>query len=485
MRRSPSSLPLAFALALAACATAPKSRPDAEPRLTTPDELGLAAEPFVLPVGDGDRLTGFWLPNPAANGRTVVFCHDEDTDVGCIDPYYTFLHAAGLQVLVFDPRGYGHSTGSPSLAAWCEDTVAVLRQVRARPDVDASKVALFGSGFGSLAAQWAAASEGVAALVLEHVPDTASLRNRPDGRDYALQSLPSPRRERTAAPALFVGSDGEPVADRLALARAYEAYDGPRQLWLLAHTATAPHGMLTHDGEYQRTIGGFLTSALDGLLAAPASPWHAEVTWQPRGDGRTEFVVRPGVPEWGNRTALQLSALLADGSALCLHAWSNAPAVATVSSEPIAVGAIVATDVVEDDAANWRRPTTPLQRAAAALDPLWDRIAAMREGLLDADDEMALADALAAAEAKAPFPPLLAAELADVFAGLGAMLLEQPQQEARGRALLQRAIAACPAHPDRHRWPGPIATYGYPQREAVELARQLLAAPPRPGDPGR
>lgn len=282
MRRSPSSLPLAFALALAACATAPKSRPDAEPRLTTPDELGLAAEPFVLPVGDGDRLTGFWLPNPAANGRTVVFCHDEDTDVGCIDPYYTFLHAAGLQVLVFDPRGYGHSTGSPSLAAWCEDTVAVLRHVRARPDVDASKVALFGSGFGSLAAQWAAASEGVAALVLEHVPDTASLRNRPDGRDYALPPRPSPRRERTAAPALFVGSDGEPVADRLALARAYEAYDGPRQLWLLAHTATAPHGMLTHDGEYERTIGGFLTSALDGLLAAPASPWHAEVTWQPQ-----------------------------------------------------------------------------------------------------------------------------------------------------------------------------------------------------------
>jgi hypothetical protein len=45
--------------------------------------------------------------------------------------------------------------------------------------------------------------------------------------------------------------------------------------------------------------------------------------------------------------------------------------------------------------------------------------------------------------------------------------------------LLQRAIAACPAQPDRHRWPGPIATYGYPQREAVELARQLLAAPPK------
>ena len=31
--------------------------------------------------------------------------------------------------------------------------------------------------------------------------------------------------------------------------------------------ATAPHGMLTHEGAYQQTIGGFLTSALDGLLA--------------------------------------------------------------------------------------------------------------------------------------------------------------------------------------------------------------------------
>jgi pimeloyl-ACP methyl ester carboxylesterase len=474
MRRSTTSL----ALALAACATAPMAPRDAEPLLTTPAELGLAAEPFVLPVGDGDRIAGFWLPNPAANGRTVVFCHDEDTDVGCIDPYYTFLHAAGLQVLVFDPRGYGHSTGTPSLAAWCEDTVAVLRFVRARRDVDANKVALFGTGLGSLAAQWAAASEGIAALVLEHVPDIKSLAGRPDGRDYVLPPLPAKPSQRAAAPALFVGSDGEPVADRLALARDFHTYDGPRQLWLLEHTATAPHGMLTHDGEYQRTIGGFLTTALDGLLAAPASPWHAEVTWQPRADGRAEFVVRPGVPEWGNRTALQLSAVLADGSALCVHAWSNAPVLATLASEPIAIGAVVATDVVDDDAVNWRRPTTPLQRAAAAVDPLWDRIEAMRLNQLDAAGEMALADALAAAEAKEPFPPLLQAELADVFAGLGAMLFEQPQHEARGRALLQRAIAACPTQPDRHRWPGPIATYGYPQREAVELARDLLASPP-------
>lgn len=472
MRRSTWSL--SFVLALAACAGVPTAHQDAEPLLTTPDELGLAAEPFALPVGDGDRIAGFWLPNKAANGRTVVFCHDEDTDVGCIDPYYTFLHAAGLQVLVFDPRGYGHSTGTPSLAAWCEDTVAVLRFVRTRRDVDANKVALFGTGLGSLAAQWAASSEGVAALVLEHVPDTKSLADRPDGRDYVLPQQPVERHERAAAPALFVGSDGEPIADRLALARAFQTYDGPRQLWLLEHTATAPHGMLTHEGAYQQTIGAFLTSAVDGLLTAPASPWHAEVTWQLRADGRAEFAVRPGVPEWGNRTPLQLSAVLADGSAVCLHAWSNAPALATLTSEPIALGAIVATDFVDDDAANWRRPTTTLQRAAAAIEPLWDRIVAMREGMLDAGDEMELADALAAAEAKAAFPALLAAELADVFAGLGALMIEQPQHEARGRALLQRAIAACPAHPDRHRWPGPIATYGYPQREAVELARQLL-----------
>lgn len=480
MRRPKSSLSLALATALAACASVSTAPHDAEPLLTTPAELGLTAEPFVLPVGGGDHLAGFWLPNPAANGRTVVFCHDEDTDVGCIDPYYTFLHAAGLQVLVFDPRGYGHSTGAPSLAAWCEDLVAVLRWVRARPDVDAKKVALFGSGLGSLAAQWAAASEGVAAVVLEHLPDAAGLTDRPDGRDYVMPPLPKHAARRAGTPALFVGSDGEPVADRLALARACAAWDGPRQLWLLDHTATAPHGMLTHEGEYQRTIGGFLTSALDGLLAAPASPWHAEVVWQKRADGRSEFVVRPGVPEWSNRTALQLSAVLADGSAMCLHAWSNAPVLATLASEPLALGAVVATDVVDDDAVNWRRPTTPLQRAAAAIDPLWDRIAAMREGMLDAGDEMELADALAAAEAKEAFPALLAAELADVFAGLGALMIEQPQFEARGRALLQRAIAACPAHPDRHRWPGPIATYGYPQREAVELARQLLTAPTAP-----
>merc|ERR1712113_864693 len=56
-----------------------------------------------------------------------------------------------VNILAFDYRGYGYSTGKPSQDGLIEDTEAVLRYLSTRAnrgDVDASKVILFGRSLG-------------------------------------------------------------------------------------------------------------------------------------------------------------------------------------------------------------------------------------------------------------------------------------------------------------------------------------------------
>jgi hypothetical protein len=115
------------------------------------------------------------------------------------------------------------------------------------------------------------------------------------------------------------------------------------------------------------------------------------------------------------------------------------------------------------------------------LAPLWPRIQQLRNDALAPAEHEALRAALAAAETTAPFPPELEAELADVHSRLGQALLanDDPAMQSTGRALLQRAVAAVPARPELHVWLGPHATFGYPQQDAVDAAKRLLAAPPR------
>ncbi len=79
------------------------------------------------------------------------------------------------------------------------------------------------------------------------------------------------------------------------------------------------------------------------------------------------------------------------------------------------------------------------------------------------------------ATAGEPFHPLLEAELADVFATIGRELfLAGGDDRAAGITWLRRAIAAAPAQPKLHYWPGRPFTVGFPHEAAVARARAVL-----------
>lgn len=494
---------VALALLTAACSSLQDdtSRQILQPppgELCTPADLGLAAEPFEIELHSTASLTGFFIPHAEARGRTVVLFHDEKTNASGSHPYYTFLHDAGFNVVVFDARGYGRSKGTPTLQAWIHDLPKLFDWLRARADVDTTKVAFHGIGWGAVAAMWAARTNGpCAALVVENLPSPRAILKESVGDDGSLGGAmsagmlefasipediePEDGAPRTKSPALFVVDELDTARDRTTQLRTFSAYGGDKRLWVLPNTRPAPHALVTHDGEYQRQLAEFFRSAFTGkvqTLAATATKSSNA------SDGQAWYEIRvTGTGDASKKTPVEVCAMLPNGTAHFAHLWlenGEGRVRAKLPTAPTVVGATtILGDVTDDVDRAFVRVPTDLTRSAAAIEPLAERIERLRNDALPAADVAKLADDLRAAESERPFHPRVAAELADVFALLGKALLQRPEaaRRAEGQALLQRAVASVPAKPALHVWPGPTTTYGYPQQDSVDLARRLLAAP--------
>lgn len=500
-RRAPFALPLVLCL-LGGCSSVQDDLgkqilkpPPGE--LCTPADFGLAAEPFAIELHAEASLTGYFVPAEHARGTVVLF-HDEQSNASIAHPYYTFLHDAGFHVVAFDPRGFGKSKGTPTLQAWIHDTPVLLEWLRARKDVDPQRIGFFGTGWGAVTAAWAARTQApCAALVLESLVSPRSLVREATNDDGSLMAAmssgmlefagipediePEEGAGRTHAPALFVAGELENARDRQAQLRTFLAWGGRKRLWMLPATRQAPHGLVTHDGEYQRQIAAFFTDAFDGhadALAADATKTSAA------SDGQAWYEIHVDAGATGNQP-VEACALLGDGSPHFARAQlENGQARVRVKlpSAPAAVGAVAIAGAVAPDVDRvWQRVPTAVSLAAAALEPLLPRIDELRNGALTASAIAKLADDLRAAEGSTPFPPRVTAELADVFALLGRSLSQRPEPQRRqeGRALLERAVASVPAKPATHWWPGVTTTWGFPQQEAVDTAKRALAAAPK------
>lgn len=133
------------------------------------DIAALHGEVLVRAV-DGGEVQAWFLPGagvgPAAPGPVVVFLHGNgeriEDWVSNLAPY----RALGVSVLLPEYRGYGRSAGTPSEAGIVEDVVWFVDAVRARADVDATRVVLHGRSIGGGVACGVARQRPPAAMVL-------------------------------------------------------------------------------------------------------------------------------------------------------------------------------------------------------------------------------------------------------------------------------------------------------------------------------
>jgi pimeloyl-ACP methyl ester carboxylesterase len=112
----------------------------------------VSADTVTIRSGDDDLVGHLWLPDGDGPHPLVVLGHGLGAvqDMG-LATYASHFSAHGLAALTFDYRGFGESGGTPrqviDIGRQLDDWQAAVAAGRARPEIDAERVALWGTSF--------------------------------------------------------------------------------------------------------------------------------------------------------------------------------------------------------------------------------------------------------------------------------------------------------------------------------------------------
>ena len=438
-------------------------------------------------------MTGWFIPTSKSGAGTVLLFHGNATNISMLHPYYSFLVEAGLNVCVFDYRGFGHSKGEANLRSVFLEAPRVVEWLQNRPEVDPDRIAYYGLALGSTVALNVALRDPCRALVIENAPSLVdALYTSPEVQDSespgfraGLLSLglpdgvePAETARRLFAPSLWIAGADEPRDELRQTLRAYYEMGGDKQLWMLPDTGHAPHSLLTHDGEYQRIVTRFLQKTLMG------EPDHVRVAWQPdaynQNTGAWWSVSLQRNSDTKGPWAIQVCALDAAGKPTFENTWLEGSASSVnmkLTNKPQVIGAMHLDAVERTGKTTFRRVDSSLSRGGRWYEEKADQFAALRSGKQQSLDQVRnLAKQITEREELEAFPPLLEAQLADIYAIVGRILANSSNAEDRASGLiwLQRAVAAAPDNPKLHYWPGRTLISGFPQQAEVDRAKQLL-----------
>jgi hypothetical protein len=120
---------------------------------------------------DGERLHG-WLHRRAGAPWTVIVFHGNAGNLSLHEPAMAPFKALGLQVLLFDYRGFGRSTGRPTEAGLIADGEAAAGFVESTLEVPRGRIVFFGQSLGAGVAIELAARREPGRLILESAFDS-------------------------------------------------------------------------------------------------------------------------------------------------------------------------------------------------------------------------------------------------------------------------------------------------------------------------
>jgi fermentation-respiration switch protein FrsA (DUF1100 family) len=145
----------------------------------TPSEADRANpgyEEVSVRTADGEELHA-WLNRVEDSPWTVIIFHGNAGNLMYHEAPLGLFRALGLQAILFDYRGYGLSSGSPSEAGLLRDGEAVRDYALTTLGVPGERLVYFGQSLGSGAAALLAAARPPGRLILESaypaLPDVA------------------------------------------------------------------------------------------------------------------------------------------------------------------------------------------------------------------------------------------------------------------------------------------------------------------------
>ncbi len=135
--------------------------------IATPDSASLAYESVEIVTNDGIRLDGWFLPTGREARGVLLFFHGNAGNISHRLDSLKIFSDLGLEVLIFDYRGYGRSEGKPSEQGTYLDAEAAWRYLTDGLRVPADKIVLFGRSLGAAIAAHLATKYNPRALIME------------------------------------------------------------------------------------------------------------------------------------------------------------------------------------------------------------------------------------------------------------------------------------------------------------------------------
>jgi len=132
----------------------------------TPEEIGLDYENVKFRTADRLRLNGWYVPAQKAE-LTVLFCHGNGGNMMHRLDSISIFHDLGLNVFIFDYRGYGNSEGTPSEEGTYLDVRAAYRWLKNSKKTKPENIIIFGRSLGGGIATYLATKVRARALVIE------------------------------------------------------------------------------------------------------------------------------------------------------------------------------------------------------------------------------------------------------------------------------------------------------------------------------
>lgn len=128
--------------------------------IRSPADVGIDYRDVSIQIADGGTVHGWWLPANGPAEATVLFAHGNAENISTHLASVYWLPERHINVLLIDYRGYGKSSGKPTVRGAQADVIAALQYLADLPSQADIPWIVLGQSIGASLAGVAVAREG-------------------------------------------------------------------------------------------------------------------------------------------------------------------------------------------------------------------------------------------------------------------------------------------------------------------------------------
>lgn len=140
--------------------------PDRTPMGAHPGSYGLEYEELKIQAEDGPTIHGWYVENKP-DSPVILVSHGNAGNISHRLDKLLIFRRAGASVLLYDYRGYGLSTGSPTEQGTYRDAQAAYRWLTRSKHIPPEKIVFYGESLGCAVALETALRHKAAGIILE------------------------------------------------------------------------------------------------------------------------------------------------------------------------------------------------------------------------------------------------------------------------------------------------------------------------------